>query len=302
VIPLSRFVVANRLRHHLLEWREEGPQRPSPPGTGVPSGQPPILLLHGFLEHAHTWDLAAPRLAAAGWHVLALDWRGHGDSEWVGHGGYYHFADYCADLAFIVRTLGGRAVVVGHSMGATAAMNYTGIEPERVTALVLVDGLGPPDMESLGPPERYEAWIRDLERAGHRTRRQLTIDAAAARLLERFPRFSPEVARHMAEHGTRASAGGREWKFDPLHQTTSPVPFSRARAFPVWRRITCPVLYVEGADSPLRLSRDDRDERLTAVHAERASVPGSGHHPHLEQPEAFARLVIDFLGGVTCAV
>src|SRR5262245_7788865 len=229
VTPRSRFIVANRLRHHVLEWREKGPQRPWPLGKRLPSDRPSLLLLHGFLEHAHTWDLVAPHLAAAGWHVVALDWRGHGASDWIGDGGYYHFVDYSADLAFLVRALGGRAVVVGHSMGATAAMNYAGLEPERVPALILVDGLGPPDLESQPAPVRYHAWIADLERAEHRVRRAFTIEQASARLRDRFPRFSPTVARHMAEHGSRAADGGRVWKFDPLHQTTSPVPFSRAR-------------------------------------------------------------------------
>src|SRR4029450_13191104 len=73
VTPRSRFIVANRLRHHVLEWGD--------------AGQPSLLLLHGFLEHAHTWDLVAPHLATAGWHVVALDWRGHGDSDWIGDGG-----------------------------------------------------------------------------------------------------------------------------------------------------------------------------------------------------------------------
>src|SRR6185436_9723124 len=91
--PLSMFIVANRLRLHLLEWGETGPV---------------VLLLHGFLEHAHAWDWVAPRVAEAGFHVFALDWRGHGDSQWVGDGGYYHFADYVADLAAIVRSLGGK--------------------------------------------------------------------------------------------------------------------------------------------------------------------------------------------------
>jgi pimeloyl-ACP methyl ester carboxylesterase len=289
VTPHSRVIVANRLRHHLLEWRPEDAR----PG-------PPLLLLHGFLEHAHTWDLVAPQLAAAGRHVLALDWRGHGDSEWVGPGGYYHFADYSADLAFLVRALGGRAILVGHSMGATAALSYAGVEPERVPALVLVDGLGPPDLEGQPVAERYRAWIADLERIAHRTRRPFQLDQAAARLRDRFPRFSPEVARHMAEHGSRAVDGGRTWKFDPLHQTTSPVPFSRARALPVWQRITAPVLYIEGAESPLRLGPGDQAERLVALRARRVTVAGAGHHPHLEQPGSFSRVVLEFLRGVPC--
>jgi len=280
VTPRSRFLVANRLRHHLLEWGEGGPV---------------VLLLHGFLEHAHAWDLVAPRLADAGHHVFALDWRGHGDSEWVGSGGYYHFADYAADLAFLVRALGGRAVLVGHSMGATAAMSYTGLEPERVPALVLVDALGPPDFESEPAPHRYEAWIRDLARRGDRRHRTLTLEQATSRLHERVYHFSLEVARHMAEHGTRVSNGGRQWKFDPLHQTTSPVPFSRARAASFWRRVTAPVLYLEGGESPLRLDPADRDERLAILRAQRTTIAGSGHHPHLQQPETFAEVVLEFL-------
>jgi pimeloyl-ACP methyl ester carboxylesterase len=282
VTSRSRFLVANRLRHHLLEWGEDGPV---------------VLLLHGFLEHAHAWDLVAPRLAAAGRHVFALDWRGHGDSEWVGSGGYYHFADYAADLAFLVRALGGRAALVGHSMGATAAMSYTGLEPDRVPALILVDGLGPPDLESEPAPRRYEAWIRDLARRGERPRRTLTLDQATARLQEGTFRLSPGLARHMAEHGTRVANGGRQWKFDPLHKTTSPVPFSRARAAAFWRRVTSPVLYLEGGESPIRLDPVDRDERLAILRARRRTIAGSGHHPHLQQPETFAEVVLEFLAG-----
>src|SRR5262245_37513454 len=100
VSPRDRFVESNRLRHHLLEWSDTGPT---------------VLLLHGFLEHAHAWDLVAPRIAVGGFRVLALDWRGHGDTDWIGPGGYYHFPDYTADLAGVVRALGGCAALVGHS-------------------------------------------------------------------------------------------------------------------------------------------------------------------------------------------
>jgi pimeloyl-ACP methyl ester carboxylesterase len=286
VTPRSRFLVANRLRHHLLEWGNGGPV---------------VLLLHGFLEHAHTWDLAAPLLAAGGHHVFALDWRGHGDSEWVGAGGYYHFADYAADVAFVIRELGGRAALVAHSMGATASMHYAGIEPDRVTGLVLIDGLGPPDMDPLPPPDRFRAWIRDLERVATREPALMTLDEATRRLGERFLRFSPDVARHMAEHGTRPVPGGLIWKFDPLHQTSGPVPFSRTRSMALWREVACPVLYVEGGDSGLRLDPADKAERLAALRARTAVVPGTGHHPHLERPEILTNLVLDFLGGLPCA-
>lgn len=282
--PRSRFVTANRLRHHLLEWGE---------------GSRTVLLLHGFLEHAHAWNLVAPPLAQRGFHVFALDWRGHGDSEWVGAGGYYHFADYVADLAFLVRHLGGTAALVAHSMGATAAMQYAGTEPQRVTALALIDALGPPDASAPEVvPQRYAGWIEALGRSAEREPKPMTLEEAKARLRERFPRFSPNVARLMAEHGTRARSGFRVWKFDPLHQTPAPVPFVGAQALAFCRRVACPALYVEGGDSPLRLAADVAAERLAALRAERVVVSDSGHHPHLEQPERLTDTLAAFLANI----
>ena len=283
--PTDRTIIANRLRHHLLDWGGDGPL---------------VLLLHGFLEHAHAWDDVAPLLVAAGFRVLALDWRGHGDSEWVGAGGYYHFADYTADLAFLIRELGGHAALVGHSMGSAAALGYTGTEPARVTALACIEALGPPDSSPELAPDRFADWVADLGRAAARPRPPLSLDAAAARLAERFPRFPPAAARRMAEHGTRPDAnGGRVWKFDPLHQTRTPQPYYTAQARAFWRRVTCPVLYVEGADSVLRLDPADVDDRLVELRARRVTMPGVAHHPHLERPAELAAILVDFLAGAT---
>jgi pimeloyl-ACP methyl ester carboxylesterase len=273
-----RHLLANRLRLHLLEWGDEGP---------------PVLLLHGFLEHAHVWDWVAPRLAAAGHRVLALDWRGHGDSAWVGAGGYYHFPDYAADLAGVVRALGGRAAVVGHSMGAAAAILYAGTEPERVSALVAVDALGPPDSPPDVAPVRFVRWLADLERVA--AAGPPVADDAAERLAARFPRWPAAAARHLADAGTTVRDGRRVWKFDPLHRTTSPQPYYIAQARAFWRRITCPVLYVEGAESELRLNPEDVAERLAALRARRVTLAGCGHHPHVEQPERLADVLLEFL-------
>lgn len=280
--PHDRFIAANRLTHHLLEWGEGGRL---------------VLLLHGFLEHAHAWDFVAPRVAAAGYHVFALDWRGHGDSEWVGRGGYYHFSDYAADLAFLVRALGGRAALVGHSMGGNAALVYAGTEPERVTALAAIEGLGPPDQPPETAPERFAAWLRDLEGLERRKRRALTLEEATARVRKGFPRFSDDVARHMARSGTRVVDGKRVWKFDPLHQTISPQPYYVAQARAFWGRISCPVLYIDGAASQMGRGIPDLLERLAALRAGRVTIRDAGHHPHLERPRDLAEALVEFLNG-----
>lgn len=277
----SVHLTANRLRHHLLEWG---------------AGERLVLLLHGFLEHAHVWELVGPRLAAAGWHVYALDWRGHGDSEWIGAGGYYHFADYVADLDGVVRQLGGRPALVAHSMGGNAAVLYAGTAPQRVRALVSIEGLGPPDVGPEAARERYAQWLADLERTAARPRPTFSLAAAAERLRERYPRMSDAAIALLAEHGTRPEHGARAWKFDPLHQTRAPQPYSVAQARPFWTAVACPVLYVEGDESLLRLPEADLGERLAALRAARAVIRGSAHHPHLEQPAALAALLLEFLG------
>jgi pimeloyl-ACP methyl ester carboxylesterase len=281
--PRDRFLVVNRLRHHLLDWGGSGPT---------------VLLLHGLLEHAHAWDYVAPILADAGYHTVALDWRGHGDSEWIGAGGYYHFVDYTADLAFLTRALGTPVTLVGHSMGAVAAIGYAGTEPERVQGLVAIDALGPPDSPPTVAPDRFATWIADLERVAARSEHQpITLDAASARLAERFPRFPAAAAHHMALHGTiPADDGHRRWKFDPLHQSRAPQPYFVAQARAFWQRITCPVLYIEGGASPLGLAADDRADRIATLGARCLTLPDTGHHPHLEHPTTLGAALLDFLG------
>jgi pimeloyl-ACP methyl ester carboxylesterase len=279
--PRDLFLEANRLRHHLLEWG---------------SGERVVLLLHGFQEHAHAWDFVAPRLAAAGFRVLALDWRGHGDSEWIGRGGYYHFADYVADLAALVRELGGRVSLVAHSMGGNAALLYAGTEPDRVDALVTIEGVGPMDQTPEVAPERFADWIEDLDRAAARAPRSLTLEEAAQRLRDGLGRFTPEVALHMARHGTRdAGDGTRTWKFDPLHQTSSPQPFYAAQARAFWKRIRAPVLYVEGTCSFITVTSEEIRARVADLGAEVVTLDGVGHHPHLERPDELAAVLVSFL-------
>jgi pimeloyl-ACP methyl ester carboxylesterase len=281
--PRDVFLTANGLRLHLLEW-------------GEPGQRPPILLLHGFQEHAHAWDWLAPLLVAAGHHVLALDLRGHGDSEWVGRGGYYHFPDYVADVAFVVRQLGGRVTLVGHSMGGNVALLYCGSEPERVASLALIEGLGPPDSPPDSAPKRFAGWIRDLERTPARERRGRPLADAAERLRRFFP-LTEEISLHLARHGTRPTGddGLVTWKWDPLHATRSPQPFYVSQARTFWERIACPVLYLEGSRSYLSAAALEIEERVTALRAERVTIDDAAHHAHLEQPAATARALLGFL-------
>lgn len=106
-------------------------------GTRWPGAGPAVLLLHGLASTRHIWDLVVPRLA--GRAVLALDQRGHGDSDRPD--GPYDGATVAADVLTALDALGlSRVVVVGHSWGAATALRLAATSPERVLAAVALDG------------------------------------------------------------------------------------------------------------------------------------------------------------------
>ena len=124
---VSRNVVINHLRLHLLEW-------------GDPAS-PPLLFLHGGNQSAHSWDLVSLSLAHR-YHIYALDQRGHGDSEWARDAEYAPEQMARDALALIAQEQIASPIVVGHSMGGMVTMRLTALEPTLPRAVALVD-VGP---------------------------------------------------------------------------------------------------------------------------------------------------------------
>src|SRR5690606_8764498 len=105
----------------------------------------PVVLLHGYMDAGATWQFLVDHLPES-WSCVAPDWRGFGGTEWAA-GGYW-FPDYFADLDALLDVLvpGGRACVIGHSMGANVAMMYAGIRPQRLAWLANLEGFGLPPL------------------------------------------------------------------------------------------------------------------------------------------------------------
>ena len=127
VQPQDKTVTANGLKLHYLDWGG--------------AGQATMVLLHGLRGHAHSWDDFS-LAACQDFHVLALDQRGRGDSDWAKDGDYTTDA-YVADLAAFCDVLSlDSFVLVGHSMGGRNSMTFGGRYPEKLQKLVVVD-VGP---------------------------------------------------------------------------------------------------------------------------------------------------------------
>jgi pimeloyl-ACP methyl ester carboxylesterase len=281
--PTKRFVTANGLRHHVLEWD---------------GGGDTVVLLHGFLDLAWSFEAVAQRLCAAGFRAVAFDFRGHGETDWVGPGGYYHFPDYVLDLTELLPALAdGPVHLLGHSMGGTVACMFAGTFPDRVRTLTLVEGIGPlATTTEESAAERVRTWVRAVGRARARGARPLAdVDEALARMRLRTPDLPEGLGRFLADKGTRPAddGAGRLWRFDPLHRTPSPTPF-RVEAFrPFLEAIEAPVLAVAG-EHGYRLP--DEDERLAWLRGHRfVEVPAVGHMIHWLAPDALADALIPFL-------
>ena len=272
------------LRIHWVEWGRRG--------------APPILLVHGFRDHCRTWDFFAAELLAIRpdlW-LVAPDCRGHGDSGWVGAGGYYHFFDYLLDLDFLVRHLAAPVVrLVGHSMGGTIACLYAGTHPERVSRLALVEGLGPPGMSFADAPRRAARWLEEVPEVGEGVG-YASLEEAAGRLRRNYPRLTEKRARHLARHGMRRTERGAwQWKFDPLHRTTSPQPFYLEQFREFLRRVSCPTLAVQGSESKHRARGDIQERHAWLGGAGLVTLPGAGHMVQQDNPEGLARTLAPFL-------
>jgi pimeloyl-ACP methyl ester carboxylesterase len=221
-------------------------------------------------------------------HALALDQRGHGESQWPNPAAYAT-EDFVADLLGVLDALGWeRTVLVGHSMGGHGAMAFAAFHPERVRALVIGDS------RPAIPPER----LRHMQERGHRgPRRHPTVGAAVEtfRLIPRETVGEREFLAHLARAGLTERDGSWVYRFDPACNGTR-----RPRdVWPLLGQITAPTRIIRGEWSPV-LPRDTA-ERMRALipRASLVEIPGAHHHVTLDQPAAVVAALSAFLDRVT---
>ena len=270
----------NGLEHHVLAWNEPG----KPRGTAI--------LAHGFADAAATWDDVARDVAErTGLRVLVPDHRGFGDGARVPEGGYYDFPDYVADLVAVADAMdAGRFFLAGHSLGATVATYVAGAFPDRVAKVALVDGVGPMDNPPDVAPLKMRRWIETVQGAKRPT--FASVDEAVRRLARFNPDLDEAILRRRAAQLLRQVDGGFAWKHDPLHGTTSPLPFYVATYMAFARAITCPALYVSGGAKGYHV--EDEDARLACIQdLKRVTIEG-GHALHWSRAKELAGVMGEF--------
>lgn len=283
VEPIARSYLSQRLRLNYVVWGDER--------------KPPVLLVHGGRDHARNWDFVAAALTPE-YAVYAVDLRGHGDSDWA-FGSMYSLPEFTADIAAFVDHLDrGPLPLVGHSLGGAIVLQYAGTFPNNVTRVAAIEGLGPGVREPRPAHLRMAEWIeqvRDFERRTPRHYRSL--HEAVKRMQEANPHLTPDMARHLAEHGVRRHEDGSyTWKFDNYVRMHSPYEFALHDARELWNQIRCPVLLIRGDKS---WAKDpEQDGKASAFHNYRSvQIAGAGHWVHHDQLDAFLAVLLPFLRG-----
>lgn len=272
-------LTANGLAHHVIRWGD----RPVD-----------VVLCHGFLDIGWSFDAVARELVEAGHGVASFDWRGHGQSEWIGPGGYYHFPDYVLDLEELLPQLAdGPIHLAGHSMGGSACAMYAAARPDRLATLTLVEGIGPPEMEPSEPTLRLRAWLDGVGKCRAKNARPMA-DAreALSRMRVQNPGLPDELGLFLVSKSTRAVEGGLRWSFDPLHKTFSPRPFQARQFEGLLESIETPTLIVAGARG-FRLA--DEKGRIDKIGDHSfVEIPDVGHMIHWFEPHALASTLTSF--------
>ncbi len=263
VLPDEHHLLLQRMRFHYLDW-------------GTP-GRFPVVFLHGGGLNAHTWDLVCAALRGER-HCVALDQRGHGESEWSPHMDY-SIESHVGDLDAFVRALGlERFVLVGMSLGGVNSLAWAGQHGRRLAGLVLVD---------TGPEIRFEG-IRKIQAFTSEATPLDSVEQFVDRALAFNPRRNRDLLRRSLLQNLRRMPDGRwMWKYDQRHRgKIDPAAYERRRRL-LWSAVDtveCPTLVVRGAQSDV--FHDEDAERLAQrlPRGRWVRIEGAGHTVQGDNP------------------
>lgn len=240
----------------------------------------PVVILHGLFGSARNWSTIARRLGETR-HAIALDLRNHGGSPWTEEMSYPAMA---ADVRDVVAPFG-RSALVGHSMGGKTAMAVALLYPGLVERLAVVD-IAPVAYSG----RQHGAYIRAMREVDlSAVRRRAEVEEALRPGVD-----DPAIRAFLLQNLAADESGGMRWRIN-LDVLGRALPEIMDWPELAGRRYDGPVLVLAGERSDY--IRPDHHARIHGYFpaAEIKTVPGAGHWPHAEQPDAFLRLLQPFL-------
>ena len=278
--PTSHSYYSQRLRLHYLDWGNEE--------------APPLMLVHGNRDHCHNWDWVAQELHDE-YHIVAPDFRGHGDSEWVNGSAYSH-SEYIYDLAQLIHQQNLAPLhIIAHSLGGGVALRYAGVFPENIVKMVVIEGTGGSMQDTEPAHVRMKNWIDSTRKvSGRLSKRYPSLDDAFGRMHEANGHLRADQARHLTVHGSNQNEDGSySWKFDNYTHVMSPFDMNVAQTRELWQRIDAPILLISGSESWFGQS-DRQDPAALFKNARHVMVDDAGHWVQHDQLDEFLSLTRAF--------
>ena len=254
---------------------------------GDPKG-PLVLLQHGGGQTRHAWKGAGETLGAAGYHAVAFDARGHGDSAWAEDANYGQNV-MVEDLKCVVAALGNRRpVLVGASMGGGTSLVAAGEDHVDATALVLVDVAPRIEMEGV---DKIQAFMRQKPEGFD------SLEEVAQAIGNYQPHRTPPKNLQGLVKNLRMNANGKYvWHWDPKFRPDRHVLVRRqARLEACARNLKLPTLLVRGGLSDVLTEVGAREFLELCPHAKYVNVTGAGHMVAGDRNDVFGNAVIEFL-------
>jgi pimeloyl-ACP methyl ester carboxylesterase len=259
------------------------------------SGRRPLLLVHGFTGHRDDFIDRIPELAEQG-RVLAPDLRGHGSSSHTGRAETFGFEQLVDDQRALLDALGiERCDLLGHSLGGMVTLRFALAYPERVASLILLN-------TAPFAPDAYEPAV--FEKAG---------EIALAKGMARLQELVEQAARN-ADDPSPADRQSEKWadrywahhrrrycEMDPAaYGALGAAMLGQTSLVPRLREIRCPTTVIVGCDD--RKFLRGADAMAAAISGARhAVIPDAGHHPHMENPEAWLAAMREHRGAGSAA-
>jgi pimeloyl-ACP methyl ester carboxylesterase len=249
------------------------------------SGECALVLLHGFGEGSYVWNHIAPQLTRHGC-VLALDFRGHGDSD-PDPQGRYALASHVADATFAMNYFDLRNVIlVGHSFGARIAIDLMAAQSNRVRGLVLVDG--GPDLDAASIAHIQSQFVSQPWRYGR-------IEDYICHLEGAYPVAQRTLLAQMAPNALRDDEeGGYRLKCDAKLGESQETGNDLA----LWRTLASlsqPLLVLRGSASAVLPRGIAKKMTVELKNCTLRNIPGAGHAIMFDNPTAFVTAMTGFI-------
>ena len=264
---------------------------------GEESDLTPVLLVHGWLDNANSFDLVLSDLDLNR-RFVALDLPGHGHSDHKPEGQLYHFLDGVGDLRRVIEALGFKKVIlVGHSLGAALSSTFSSIYPELVEKVCLIEAVGPIASEEKDSARQLKDSIdKQIKGTGLNMTTYDELEDMVAARQKGIGGLSYEASRKLVERSHKETENGFIWSTDPRLRLPSPMRLSESQVEGILSKLSVPLKIIVAQKSLIpkpiieqRLSYFDSPEYVT--------LPG-GHHLHMEESASQVAQELDvFING-----